>query len=206
MTSRGPAQTQPFCVILCFALTPKAPQPSPDACWKGCWDKGGSQTPPRGFITKQRLPSPQQHMADTVRREKRSFYCGHQVREPSRSRSASGRTRRSAPARPESESWAQSLKAGRGRMLFPCLWGTPLTRNCRWPRGESYCWQCLRQGPAASPPRVMPLETGERAEMRGAPVPRSRAPWGAPGELPRSYCQTLRSTLPPRPLPASCTG
>lgn len=45
----------------------------------------------------------------------------------------------------------------------------------------------------------------ECTEVHRAPVPGSRAPWGAPGELPWSYFQNLRSTIPRRPLPASST-
>jgi len=51
----------------------------------------------------------------------------------------------------------------------------------------------------------MPFEHWAQAEMPSAPVPRSRARWGAPGQLPWSSLHTLRSTIPRRPLPPTCT-
>ena len=89
---------------------------------------------------------------------------------------------------------------------FPFLWGTHLTRNCLEPRRESYCWHWPRDGSGALSPWLIPLETCECTEMHRAPVPGSRARRGAPGELPWSSFQTLRSTTPRRPLPASSTG
>ena len=136
-SSTGPFQPPPSWVTLCFGVPPKAPELSPDArCCKGCWDKAPSQTPPRGFFTKQPLPTPEQPMADTVTREKRSFSCGHQVGGP-RSHSASASGDQSAPATTESESSAKSTKAGRGRLWLPLLGGTPLTRNSFGPSRES---------------------------------------------------------------------
>ena len=82
MTSTAPFQPPPSCGTLGFAFPPQAPQLSPQARWEGGCDKGPSQTPPRGFTTKQQPPAPQQPMADTVTRDKSSFYCGHQGRGP----------------------------------------------------------------------------------------------------------------------------
>ena len=58
----------------------------------------------------------------------------------------------------------------------------------------SYGWHCRGEGSGALSPQGMPLESCARAEMHRAPVPRSRARWGAPGERPRGSCQTLRSS------------
>ena len=196
--STGPFQPPPSCVSLCFGFTPKAPELSPDAYWKGCWGKARSQTPSRGFITKQQLPTPEYCMADTLRREKRSFYCKHQLRwggGPGSHR-ASASNRETAPTTTESESTDKPTKAGIRRIWFPFLWGAPLMRNCLEPGRKSYGWHRLGYGSGALSPQVMPLETCTCAQMHRAPVPRSRAQWGAPGERPWSYFQAPRSTVP----------
>jgi len=178
---------------------------SPVPHWKGLWDKGGSQTSPIRFLTESPLPRPEYHTAERVRREKTSFYCGHQVREPGSHRGSS-RSRKSAPAATRSDCTDQRTEAAAAAARFPCLWGTQRTGSCRQPSRQSCCRQWLRGGSGALSPRAMPSQSCACAERPRAPVPGSGAPSGPPGELPWGSSQTLRSTSPRRPSPASCTA
>ena len=133
------------------------------------------------------------------------FYCGHQVREPGSCR-GSARSRKSAPAATRSDCTDQRTEAAAAAARFPCLWGTQRTGSCRQPSRQSCCRQWLRGGSGALSPRAMPSQSCACAERPRAPVPGSGAPSGPPGELPWGSSQTLRSTSPRRPSPASCTA
>ena len=128
-TSMGPFQPHPPVWLCALLFLLKALNSAPMPAGKGAGARDDPKLLPfPGSFPAQELPTPEDTMADTVRRGKRFFYCQQQLRGP-RSHSGSAGENQSAPATTESESSDKPPEAGRGRIWFPLLWRTLFLRN-----------------------------------------------------------------------------
>jgi len=175
MTSPGVSQPRPLCVILFCGLTPKASELSPDACWKGLWDKGWSPN-----------CSHMIHHQTTSTSSRISHHRQSQERENVLLLWTPSAGARQSQGSPVSGNTAhRELSTAQQTELL-------LAVAARW------LWRLVPTGDALA----------ELCVRREAPCPcaTQRGSVGSPQELLWGSSQTLHSTRPRRPSPASCTA